>query len=187
MKESVKKKLDVVINIFLVIAIVVLLATFIFRQTYLSVTVEGNSMNPTIENLEMGYMKKVNSKTKINRFDIVAVDMSATKGTDTLWIKRVVGLPYEKVEIKGNELYINGALVPQTFSILGDTSRYDCSYTLENEYLIAGDNRQTSVLATIITKDQIKAKNGFIYRQCVSYDDTTNVCSVKGDRKWKKL
>lgn len=188
MNAKTKKILNTVINVFLIFAIIILLASFVFKQSYLNIVVEGNSMNPTIENMEMGYMKKTNQKSKIERFDIVAVDVSNNEvNQSTYWIKRIIALPYEKVKISGNELYINDELLEQPFSILGDTNRCDCEYELANEYLIAGDNRQASVLPIKISKNQIKAKNGFVYRKCLSYDFSNNVCTIKGEKEWRTL
>ena len=80
-----------------VILFVILLRTFIITP----VQVVGTSMVPNLKNGELMILNKITYKfNDIKRFDIVVVDYPKEP-----LIKRVIGLPGEKVEYKDNKLY----------------------------------------------------------------------------------
>ena len=55
-----KKWYEIVVNIVLIVAIVVCAASFVFKSTFIKITINGYSMEPTVENGGVGYMYKVN-------------------------------------------------------------------------------------------------------------------------------
>ena len=70
------------------------------------------------------------------------------------FIKRIIGLPGEKIEIIGREIYINGKLLNDKYGYYEDRReswgipagkcKY-CSVTMPNEhYFVLGDNRENS-------------------------------------------
>ena len=64
-------------------------------------------MQPTLQENEVLILNKRSLiRSKINRFDIVVIRYS-----DETIIKRVIGLPGEKVEYLDNVLYVNGEIV----------------------------------------------------------------------------
>ena len=95
------------------------------------------------------------SSAPIERFDIVmfnapewAKKISDEKG-DVKFIKRIIGLPNEKIEIKENKIYINDKLLEETFKKITnekDQMKDFSSITIpENEYFLLGDNRPQSL------------------------------------------
>jgi len=91
------KTLDIIINIVLTIGIVLCVFLIVFKLCFVKVVVNGNSMQPSIDNGSKGYMIKVNKNSKIERFDVVASEYNSQD--DYYIIKRVLGLPFEEVEL----------------------------------------------------------------------------------------
>ena len=90
------KLLKSLIPYIIIIVIVVFVRTFIITP----VKVNGTSMYPTLEGDEIMLLNKLGT---IDRFDIVVLKLD---GENNNLIKRIIGLPGEKVEIKDNEIYI---------------------------------------------------------------------------------
>lgn len=175
-----KKWYEIVINIVLVVAIIVCAASFVFKATFVKVTINGNSMYPSVENGGVGYMYKVKDADKVERYDIVAANWS-TKDSYYI-IKRVLGLPNEKVSLYKNELLVNGKIIPQDFTYVRNTVEFiPHEWTLaEDEYLLVGDNRNASIQPIVVKGSDIFAKGGFIYKthdvkakECQGYLDKT--------------
>ncbi|WP_277489577.1 MULTISPECIES: signal peptidase I [unclassified Breznakia] len=150
-KESIKIEiLDFVRMILICFVFVFLCVKFVFRP----VTVDGNSMYPTLVDQEFGFSNVFSTfVSDIKRFEVVVV---YNEETDKLWVKRVIGLPGETVQYKSNKLYINGEIVEETFfdqeyvnskTNNGNelfTSDYGPITLKEDEYFLCGDNRQIS-------------------------------------------
>lgn len=131
-------------NVLLTLAIIIGLVGLGFNFVFVSIIVEGASMEPTLHDLDYGYMDtKLFHLTGIERFDIVVID----RGHETYYIKRVVALPGETVSSYGGHLYIDGVVIDQPFiDEAAQLSTVIVSRTLgENEYFVLGDNRQNSV------------------------------------------
>lgn len=83
--------------------IFVLAVLLICQQFFLApVTVKGVSMEPTFEN---NNKLIVNKLEKVNRFDMIVFH---APDADKNYIKRVIGLPGDKIVFKNDHLYING-------------------------------------------------------------------------------
>ena len=114
-------------------------------------TVSGQSMYPTLHNNDRMLMSKLGD---INRFDVVVLH---APDQDKEYIKRVIGMPGDTVEVKEGKLYINGQPVEQPFinkEILVNKTVYIDDFTLqeltgeskvpEGKYFVMGDNRGVS-------------------------------------------
>jgi signal peptidase I len=61
------------------------------------------------------------------------------------FIKRVIGLPGEKVKVADDHVFINGKLLDETKYLQGISTAGNVEVTLGNdEYFVLGDNRQAS-------------------------------------------
>ncbi|MDY2889515.1 MAG: signal peptidase I [Candidatus Caccosoma sp.] len=171
------KVVDIIINILLIISIVVCSFLVVFKLTFMKVVVNGNSMNPSINNGTKGYMQKVNANTKIELFDVVAGEY---KNNNNYIIKRVLGLPNQEVELVDNVLKINGEVVEQTFTFNKRTGNFnETHWSLnDNEYLLVGDNRGSTIQPVVENKSKIVAKNGFAVAE---YDVNSSKCSGSDD------
>lgn len=105
--------------------------------------VQGNSMLP---NIHEGNIKIINHLPKsFDRGDIVVAKDYKDK---ILIIKRVVGLPGEKVDVIKDKVYINGKELDEPYLENKYKKEDDCigNVKLKNdEYFLMGDNRAGSV------------------------------------------
>ena len=76
-----------------------------------------------------------------SRFDVVRFVDPRRPGS---WsVKRIVGLPSERVELRGGELVVDHRKVDEPLSIFGDTSDH-LWMPGQDEYVVLGDNRPRS-------------------------------------------
>ena len=119
----------------IIIVVVVLIRTFIVTP----IRVNGDSMVPTLESKEIMILKKYDKS--FERFDIVVVDKSV-EGSNL--IKRVIGLPNEKIKCKDGKIYINGKKIDDVYGF-GETEDFLEITLKDNEYFVMGDNREVSL------------------------------------------
>ena len=105
--------------------------------------VKGPSMEPTFVEGQLVLTNKLTYRfSKVKRNDIVVVSVN-----DKYMIKRVIGLPGEKIEYKDNKLYINGAIYEEKFIDTSKVITEDFSTNgmiPQGKYLVLGDNREDS-------------------------------------------
>lgn len=128
-----KKFIKELIPYIIIVVVVVLIRTFLVTPGL----VNGASMENTLFNKDLVLVNKIGLKKGINRYDIVVINYNK----DTL-IKRVIGLPGEKVSYINDELYINDEKV-ETSIDFEYTSDFEMTAG-ENEYIVLGDNRNVS-------------------------------------------
>jgi signal peptidase I len=130
-----------------------LVIVFIIRSFFFTpIVVDGESMNPTLQDNDRMVVTKMSEP---KRFDIVV--FHAPDGRD--YIKRVVGLPGDRIEYKNDVLYINGKVYNEPYlvkykkSLNGGT--LTDSFTLKetavgsdtvpkDSFFVMGDNRRHS-------------------------------------------
>lgn len=143
-----------------VIAIIIFVYIVSFQQ------VLGPSMEPNYNEGEIYLLNKFKYKIfDVKRFDVIVLKSKKSK----LMIKRIIGLPGDKIEYKNNKLYINDKEVVEEFKKTGNTTDYNIeklgSNTVpENSYFVLGDNRENSEDSRVfgfITKDEIVGKVEF--------------------------
>ena len=112
---------------------------------YQPVKVEGTSMAPSLSDQERIFINKfVYRFEPIERGDVVVfwypLDHSKS------FIKRVIGLPGETIEIRGGHLYVNGKELGEPYvpaSTWMDRITGRCRFRLGN-YFVMGDHRDSS-------------------------------------------
>ena len=143
------KKEDI-ISYIVIIVVVVLIRTFIVTL----VRVDGTSMYPTLNNNDFLLLKKYDKSFK--RFDVVVIKYNKSK-----LVKRVIGLPGEKIKITttkvGNNLastiYINGEKLEEDYGYekIENAGIAKEEITLkDDEYFVIGDNRNNSSDSRVI-------------------------------------
>ena len=114
---------------------------FIFRAFVIErIVVQGDSMNPTYSNGDVMWARKYNVR-ELERNQVVIVKIDGV-----LYIKRVIGLPNEKVMLEDGFVYVNGECFEDKFGY--QTSLYGGAFEEielgENQYFLLGDNRDDS-------------------------------------------
>ncbi|MFC2950277.1 signal peptidase I [Virgibacillus sediminis] len=124
--------------------VVALLVAFILRSfVFATSIVEGESMEPTLEDGERVIFNKiVYLLDEPDRGDVVIIERPSKN-----YVKRIIGLPGETIEIRHSELYINGERYEQTFLNeidLQRTGNIGQVHIPEGSYYVMGDNRAIS-------------------------------------------
>jgi signal peptidase I len=106
------------------------------------IRVEGSSMEPTLHNDEFVIVNKLAYKFgKMTRGDIVVFHFPRDRHQD--YIKRIIGLPGDKVDITNGQVYINGQKILEPY--IAASPAYSGSWTVpENAIFVLGDNRNHS-------------------------------------------
>ncbi len=146
MKEKIKEISPYVLIVVVIVIIRIFIAT--------PVKVDGDSMYNTLSDNDIVLLYKLSS---IDRFDIIVLKESDNNATI---IKRVIGMPGDKVKIRNNKIYINNKIIEDEYAY-GETSDYDEITLGDDEYFVLGDNRlisKDSRYFGAIKKSDIKGK-----------------------------
>ncbi len=132
-KESVKLVLEVA-----VLALVIYV--FIFQISI----VKGQSMLPSFAEADRLVIDKLTYRfADVKRFDVIVFRVPKAKQKD--YIKRVVALPGETVELRAGALYINGRYVAQDFAFRNLVAlNFGAQEVAPGHYFVLGDNRPAS-------------------------------------------
>jgi signal peptidase I len=121
------------------------LALVIIIFLYQPVKVEGTSMAPLLSDQERIFINKfVYRFEPIERGDVVVFWYPLDKSKS--FIKRVIGLPGETIELRGGRLYVNGKeqreiYIPPSYL---DGSSYGPITIPTDNYFVMGDHRDSS-------------------------------------------
>ena len=138
------------------VGLTLILITFVIQP----LDIVGKSMQPTLQNHEKVMVNKfIYDFKESKRFDIVVLypkDDSKAK-----YIKRIIGLPGETIQIKNGETLINGKILEEDKKYRKEKPRVDTKkYELdENEYFVMGDNRNHSTDSRSGLMGPIKRRN----------------------------
>lgn len=145
-----------------------------FRDNVLKAyQIPSGSMRPTIETgdyliCNRQYYRSHNPA----RGDLVIFKYPKDESED--YIKRIIGLPGDMVELKRDTLYINGDPVDEPYAVYDDSEnsgyltpvQYGPYFISDNEYFVMGDNRNNSSDSRdwgTITRQSIRGKAVFVY------------------------
>ncbi|HLR01961.1 MAG TPA: signal peptidase I [Virgibacillus sp.] len=125
------------------IIIAVLLAFFLRTFVFATSIVEGESMDPTLENGERVIVNKfVYLFGEPERGDIVIIQRP-TKN----YVKRVIGMPGETVKMENHSLYIDDKKYTERFinqDAIDHTGNFGPVTIPDDSYFVMGDNRAIS-------------------------------------------
>lgn len=123
--------------------IAIIAAFFIITFVFESVSVDGHSMDPTLNNKDRLIVEKVTYHfTDPKPGDVVVIKYPANPREK--FIKRVVAVGGDKVRIENSKLYIND--VPKDEPYILETNMRDFNQVIipQNTVFVLGDNRNNS-------------------------------------------
>jgi signal peptidase I len=151
------------------LAFSVLIAVILIVFIYQPVKVEGTSMMPALSDQERIFINKFTyhfGLGDIERGDMVVFwyPLDPTKS----YIKRVIGLPGDRLRIDGGQVYLNGEAlvedyVPESYR---DNVSYESHVVPAGEYFVLGDHRSSSSDSRawgFVAREKIYGKAVFVY------------------------
>jgi signal peptidase I len=145
MKKKLREILSWIVYILTVVIVVNLVTTYVGQRT----SVSGDSMMDTLHDGDNLIVDKLSYRfSEPDRFDIVIFPYRHAE--ETYYIKRIIGLPGETVQIdEEGKIYINGEVLEESYGreIIKEEHRGIASHPItlgEDEYFVMGDNRNNS-------------------------------------------
>ena len=126
----------------------VIMISYLFLGQLLEIT--GESMDPTLLDKEQIVAEKVSLLySPLKRGDIVI--FRHPHQTRRLIVKRIIGLPGERIKITAGKVYINDEVLDEYYvknlhgTVGGDVIRENVEYKIaDDSYVAMGDNREKS-------------------------------------------
>lgn len=149
------------VYIVIIVGLTFLIITYVGQRT----RVDGSSMEPSLTNGDNLIVDKVSYRFQDpERYDIIVFPWS--EEDKIYYIKRIIGLPGETVQVKAGEVYINGNLLGEHYGAETMESAGIAEEPIvlgEDEYFLLGDNRNHSSDSRdpgvgIISRDRIMGK-----------------------------
>lgn len=156
--------LETIYELFKTVLFVLILAFIMRYFLFQPFLVEGSSMEPNLHNSEYLIVDRLSYRIgQPERGQVIVFSAPDQPGVD--YIKRIIGLPNEEIEIGSDIIKVNGQKIdekylPQDYQTLISN---DPTLTLkkkigDDEYFVMGDNRQHSLdsrIFGVIKKDKI--------------------------------
>lgn len=133
-----------ILYILLIIGLTYLIITFVGQRTQ----VDGHSMEPCLSHGDNLIVDKLSYRFRDpSRYDVIVFPYQHAE--DTYYIKRIIGLPGETVQVKDGYVFINGEKLDEHFGaeVMEETSSNIAASPVqlgEDEYFVLGDNRNHS-------------------------------------------
>ncbi|MCD7825436.1 MAG: signal peptidase I [Clostridiaceae bacterium] len=189
---SESRGLQFINNIFILLVCVLLayfVAAFLTHFVVYQTTVEGDSMEPALSDGDSILIQKVSYYLHSpERFDIVVFPVTRESDSEnsselTYYVKRVIGLPGEEVQIKNGKVYIDGELLEDDNYCLAeilDAGKAETPIQLEaGQYFVLGDNRNMSTDSRSDYVGLVKEEN-IVGRVCFCLWPFSHIGQIEG-------
>lgn len=161
MRKRQRQRRQKIIGYILKVAAAILAAFLIVRFICFSYTIQGDSMMPTIENGEKHLVNRLVYRIKgPGRYDIIVFRLD-DDSSNSYYVKRVIGLPGETVQIRDGKIYVDGKEA-RTYSdetILSSGVASEKITLGSDEYFVLGDNYNNSEDSRSASVGNIKRSN----------------------------
>jgi signal peptidase I len=124
--------------------IVLILVSFVlFKFLFLPIRVVGNSMAPTYHNGRINFINRLAFRWHgPKRGDVVSVQLDKSR---LVLLKRVVGLPGERIALRAGRVVVNGRTLDEPYANVAGSPPSQSEIVLgPDEYFVIGDNRDIS-------------------------------------------
>ena len=153
----------------IVLAIIIVIPIMIFCRPTLVI---GTSMVPTLNDKDVVVMRSGHSNIK--KGDIIVFDARPFENRN--FIKRVIGTPGDKVEIKNGYVYVNDNKLNEYYLKEGTLTTPDKSVVVPKENLfVLGDNRSVSEDSRYIGTISISKVKGRAYFRIFPFSKAGNL------------
>lgn len=142
-KNIFKELLGWLVYILIIFGLTYLVITFVGQRT----RVTGSSMETTLSDGDNLIVDKISYRFRDpERYDIIVFPYQYQE--NTYYIKRIIGMPGETIQIINGEVYIDGEILGEEYGAeeMQDAGIAEVPVTLgEEEYFVLGDNRNHSM------------------------------------------
>jgi len=124
--------------------ILTLLIFFLLQSVIRNFRVEGHSMEPNLHHGQNLVVDKVSHKLfrQLERGDVIVFAPPTQRDKD--FVKRIIGLPGETVEVRQGQIFIDNQPLEETFGAWIDQSDMPPQTVPEDSFFVLGDNRGNS-------------------------------------------
>ncbi len=141
-KSIIRELLGWIVYILIIVGLTYLIVTFVGQRTRVS----GSSMETTLSDGDNLIVDKISFRFRDpKRYEIIVFPYQFEE--NTFYIKRIIGLPGETVQVMDGKVYINGQELDEHY---GNEEMLDPGIAREpitlgeDEYFVLGDNRNHS-------------------------------------------
>lgn len=136
-----KKVTDILTTVIEAALIALLLNWFVFSL----IEVNKTSMYPTLNDADVVFLTKISYWfSGPDSGDIIVFAREQQDGSKINYVKRVIGLPGDVIEIRDGEVYRNGIKLDEPYINEKTEGIYKCEVP-EGKYYVLGDNRNVSL------------------------------------------
>ena len=146
-REIVYRPFETVFKIITDIVMIICFTYLIVIAFFDKITITGHSMNNTLQNNQTVILNTMAYSFKApERYDLIAFK-TGKKDNTSIYVRRVIGLPGETVQIQDGRIYIDGKELTEDIC---NEEIYNAGFAAEpvklgyDEFFVLGDNRNNS-------------------------------------------
>lgn len=160
--EGSKKKSKEWLYLLIYLAIVIMAALLLNRYVIQKVEVDGPSMEETLHTSDQLFVEKLSYRLRNPKIYDIIVFHPYSENPETYYIKRIVGVPGDYIQIKEGKVYRNRKALddPQGEEYLYDAGMAEDEILIgDDEYFVLGDNRYQSIDSRSSTVGLVKRED----------------------------